>query len=234
MLMKIFVYSGSIPQMPPLFMQNNSDDTNSIIPEQMKKYLLILLLTAQALTAGAQDYPEYQFSFGWGGYPAYEWMAYEMPFSDCELAIRYIHPDLRDIYRPYHSRMYSSGTFSGRFAINFKKWFTLSFDLAANLVWQNEFDAVSDRRNGSYVGFMIHAVPNARFNWLNREKVRMYSTIGLGFMTGKDAESSEFLILPSAQINPVGIEVGRKLFGFCELGAGTLFTGAMAGIGYRF
>ena len=66
------VDSRSIPQMLPLFMQNNSDDTNSIIPEQMKKYLLILLLTAQALTAGAQDYPEYQFSFGWGGYPAYE------------------------------------------------------------------------------------------------------------------------------------------------------------------
>ena len=38
----------------------------------------------------------------------------------------------------------------------------------------------------------------------------------------------------SAQINPVGIEIGRKLFGFCEAGFGTMYSGAMAGIGYRF
>lgn len=200
----------------------------------MKKYLLVLILAAVGLKARAQENPKYQFSFGWGGYPAYEFLFYEMPFTKYDISIRYLHPDLNRIYRDYPAKMYSSGTFSGEFGINFKKWFTLSFDLAANMVWRNHYDAVTDSKSGTDVGFMIHIVPNARFTWLNRDIVRMYSSIGLGCMTGTDAETEEFLILPSVQLNPVGIEVGRKLFGFCEIGAGTMFTGAMAGIGYRF
>lgn len=202
----------------------------------MKKYLFILLLTASVFTVRAEDYPKYQFSFGWGGYPAYELLYYEMPFVKYvrDIPMPYLYPGLRNIYRDYPAPMYSTGTFSGEFAINFKKWFTLSFDLAANVQWRNYFDAVSDKRNGTEAGFMIHILPSARFNWLNRDMVRMYSSIGLGAMTGIDAETQEFLIWPSAQLNPVGIEVGRKLFGFCELGIGTMFSGAMFGIGYRF
>ena len=42
------------------------------------------------------------------------------------------------------------------------------------------------------------------------------------------------VIFPVFQLNPVGIEIGRKVFGFCELGIGFMYTGAMAGVGFRF
>jgi len=76
-------------------------------------------------------------------------------------------------------------------------------------------------------------VPQCRFNWLRRDLVKMYSSIGVGFLAGQDMYD-EFLILPVGQVSPVGIEVGRKVFGFCELGIGMLYTGAKAGIGFRF
>ena len=55
--------------------------------KQMKKHLLILLFTA-ALTipAQAQEYPKYQFNFGWGGFPFLEWAMYGTPpFIDVKI-----------------------------------------------------------------------------------------------------------------------------------------------------
>ena len=39
---------------------------------------------------------------------------------------------------------------------------------------------------------------------------------------------------PAAQIIPVGICVGRKVFGFAEVGYGTMYVGGMIGVGYSF
>ncbi len=36
------------------------------------------------------------------------------------------------------------------------------------------------------------------------------------------------------QTSPRGIMVGKKVFGFAELGVGTMYIGAMAGVGVRF
>ena len=38
----------------------------------------------------------------------------------------------------------------------------------------------------------------------------------------------------SLQVTPVGISVGRDLFGFFEVGVGTIYVGGCFGIGYRF
>ena len=38
----------------------------------------------------------------------------------------------------------------------------------------------------------------------------------------------------SLQVTPVGISVGKKLFGFFELGVGTIYVGGCFGLGYRF
>ena len=204
--------------------------------KQMKKHLLILLFTA-ALTipAEAQEYPKYQFNFGWGGLPFLEWAMYGTPpFIDVKIDPVDSFLNLNQIYHDSTGPTWSTGTFGGEFAINYRKWFTLSIDMAANVTWCNSYDAVTGKKTETDRGFFLHVLPQARFNWLNRNLVRMYSSIGIGAMTGMDLESDEFLIAPSAQINPVGIEIGRKLFGFCEAGFGTMYSGAMAGIGYRF
>lgn len=199
----------------------------------MKRAILIAILMCAAISASAQEdeYPRYQASFGWGGYPLLEALSYSRDFVKVDPVM--MNP-LNSHYRDYAGPMWSTGTLSGEFAINFRKWFSLAFDVAANATWRNYWNPVTDLKSKTISGFYIHVVPQARFYWLNRDNVRMYSSIGLGFMAGDALDWDEFLIYPSAQINPLGIEVGRKVFGFCEIGAGTMFTGGMAGIGYRF
>ena len=38
----------------------------------------------------------------------------------------------------------------------------------------------------------------------------------------------------TGQFTLIGVEVGRKLFGFLECGSGSIFTGIRAGAGYKF
>ena len=38
----------------------------------------------------------------------------------------------------------------------------------------------------------------------------------------------------SFQMVPIGVTVGKKVFGFFETGIGTQYVGCMAGIGFRF
>ena len=38
----------------------------------------------------------------------------------------------------------------------------------------------------------------------------------------------------AAQLVPVGVTAGKKVFGFFEVGIGTMYTGCKAGVGFRF
>ncbi len=203
----------------------------------MKRILSTLLLSCAALTAQAQEsgmYPEYQISFSWG-LPGYEWMEYGDPFflKTEELPLKYWSPII-NMYRDSYGPVWSTGTFGGGFSVHFSRWFTLAIDAAVNLTWRNYHDSVTGTRTDTAVGFMVHVLPQARFYWLNRDAVRMYSSIGIGGMAGMDMYSKEFQIWPAGQVSPAGIEIGRSLFGFLEAGIGTMFAGAKAGIGYRF
>ena len=105
--------------------------------------------------------------------------------------------------------------------------------MSGNFSWQGNKDAVTDKNTNTDTSLFIYVVPQARFNWVRKELVKMYSSVGIGLMGGYDLEK-EPGILPAFQISPVGIEIGRKVFGFCELGLGMMYTGAMAGVGFRF
>ena len=75
------------------------------------------------------------------------------------------------------------------------------------------------------------AVVNARFDWLQRDAITLYSSIGVGI-------SSRFsfydgLLFPTIDATYIGITIGRRLYGFAEIGGG--MSGAMrAGLGYNF
>ena len=76
----------------------------------------------------------------------------------------------------------------------------------------------------------------ARFSWLNRKLVRLYSSVGAGLAVSlMDVSYREYPeTYLSLQVTPVGISVGKKLFGFFELGVGTIYVGGCFGLGYRF
>lgn len=68
----------------------------------------------------------------------------------------------------------------------------------------------------------------AQFTYLNRDAVRLYSSVGLGVcMPGG-------LLLPTAQMTYFGVSFGKRLFGLIEIGSGFDYLGLYSGIGYRF
>ena len=70
-----------------------------------------------------------------------------------------------------------------------------------------------------------------RCNYLSRPAVKLYGSLEAG---GLFSFGGDFSAAPNVQINPIGIEFGRKLFGMVELGIGMNYTGGRIGLGYRF
>lgn len=70
-----------------------------------------------------------------------------------------------------------------------------------------------------------------RCNYLNRPAVKLYGSLELGafFTIGGDFE-----VVPDVQLNPFGVEFGKRFFGLVELGVGLNYFGVNAGVGYRF
>ena len=121
----------------------------------------------------------YEVRLGWGGYPLMDsYMFDESPFGNCDIA--YASPSLGNLYRDYTGPKYMTGIISGEFNMIFKKWFTLSIGLNANGEFHYIYDGVTSQCKGSSGTAAISLVPQARFTYLNREYVKLYSSIGAG------------------------------------------------------
>lgn len=70
-----------------------------------------------------------------------------------------------------------------------------------------------------------------RFNYLDRQAVKLYGSLEAGTMLSPDTDSDAIF---NFQLNPIGIEFGRRLFGLTEIGIGLNYVGVRAGLGYRF
>ena len=94
----------------------------------------------------------------------------------------------------------------------------------------NEYQQVTFNYNG------MTALPMARFAWLRRQNIQFYSTVGVGYSYAICELNSGRRISKQAlayDATIIGMSVGRKFFGYLELGIGSRGIGR-AGIGYRF
>lgn len=71
-----------------------------------------------------------------------------------------------------------------------------------------------------------------RLNYMNRPKCKLYGSLEAGAFLSFG--SGDFQLVPDVQINPIGVEFGRRFFGSVELGIGMNYTGIRGGVGYRF
>lgn len=154
---------------------------------------------------------------------------------------------LSTIYADYFGPTRTLGAIGVGFDYAVCKWFSVSMDLALTSFWRDRFDAVSNTSVGTDKAFAFYLLPRAKFMYLNHRTVRLYASFGAGavFYNGfdklsyryEDSSGVHFVdhsLRACAQITPIGVEFGRKLFGFAELGAGSLYVGMQAGIGYKF
>jgi len=70
-----------------------------------------------------------------------------------------------------------------------------------------------------------------RLNYLNKPAVKLYGSLEAGVML---SVGGGVQVVPDVQLNPIGVEFGKKFFGMVELGVGMNYTGGRIGIGYRF
>lgn len=86
----------------------------------------------------------------------------------------------------------------------------------------------------------IAVLPGVKFTYLNRRVVRLYSLLsaGMGVNFGKRTEDGVVTPLNkvnfTAQVVPIGVSVGRKHYGFFDLGVGSEYGFFRAGYGYNF
>lgn len=72
-----------------------------------------------------------------------------------------------------------------------------------------------------------------RLNYMNRPKCKLYGSLEAGIFLNL-GNGSGSPVVPDVQLNPIGVEFGRRFFGMVELGIGMNYTGVRGGIGFRF
>ena len=75
--------------------------------------------------------------------------------------------------------------------------------------------------NVSYMHFVPVCV-EGRLNYLSRPACKLYGSLEAGAFVSFG--SGDLQLIPDVQLNPIGVEFGRRFFGSVELGIGTLFT----------
>lgn len=214
----------------------------------MKKLILVAFATIIAISAHAQSKKEirnerfkenfpykYEVSIGWGGYPIvddYTWGGGWGCQACREMIALHQSNNLAHLYRTVNGGEYMTGLISGEFSVHFKRWFTLSVEAGVNGIWGSRLNKLNGEVVERMHGAVFTCIPHAQFNWLNRKNIRLYSSVGLGLSVGAYDNYAE--AYPAAQLTPIGITAGRKIFFFAEQSIGTAYMGGKAGVGYRF
>ena len=183
---------------------------------------------------------KYELNVGWGGFPVVDALTFSwFDLWETREELIWYPNSLGDIYSGYTGPSYSTGVISAEFNMQFKKWFALGVQANFDAIWSTVHSSDTGERIGSANGLVFALLPYARFTYLNRPVVKLYSAVGLGVTAGYRNYSAEGYsayasAYPAFQLTPIGIMLGRRVYGLFELGVGTVYMGCRAGIGYRF
>lgn len=145
----------------------------------------------------------------------------------------YRYPSVKDFYSDFYGPLYTTGNVGAEFDWVLKKWMTVSAGAYFTGFWADRFDGMTGARMRKENGLAVSLVATFRFTYLNRRYVQLYSGVSAGaFVIG--ASTGEVSGMVHIQGIPIGVSVGRKVFGFAEVGIGTMYMGGNIGLGYRF
>ena len=119
------------------------------------------------------------------------------------------------------------------------KWFWLGATVSYTGLYDVYYDRVTNEKVSTQSDQIITIMPSVRFSWLNKKYVTLYSGLSVGYALDlyqrKSATDPYTACSHGAgfQLTAVGVHVGRKWYGFTEIGVG--FQGFIqAGFGYNF
>lgn len=172
----------------------------------------------------------HEIRLGWGGAPLFHMMLVGSGWNEKTYGM---YGNLAsDLYGEFRGPIYMTGNISLEYSYSFKKWFALSANIGMNGIYSRRYDKVTGLNTGLDFGAALSLFPQARFSYLNREYVKLYSALGAGITVKAFQDYTE--LLPVFNFVPLGIAAGRRVYGFFELCAGTVIIGCSAGVGVRF
>lgn len=208
----------------------------------MKRILCIVVaFVAAGLLAYAGDIEEnttpkplkYEVRIGVSGYPVTSLLTTPQ-VSFFKIIDPFLSDDkVSDMYKESLGDLVSTGNISAEFDFIFKRWLTFSFGVYGEGLSRATYDGMSGARLGVARGCTVTILPMARFTYLSRDWVKLYSGAGVG-MVFSGMQGGAFHCIPTFQTVPFGVSFGHRVFGFAEMGLGLTYCGMNAGIGYRF
>jgi hypothetical protein len=133
--------------------------------------------------------------------------------------------------RTYTGPLYQLSTLGLSYSKQVKPWLGVGAKATFAATWQSEYDVYTNAPLYNYNMYNVAALLDFRFSWLRREKVEMYSSIGVGLMA--HIERANGGLTPMVDAALVGLKIGKKFYGFIEIGAG-VGGSARGGFGIRF
>lgn len=134
-------------------------------------------------------------------------------------------------YRYYETPTYYVPPITIEYSHYIRKWFSLGGKATFSALYSRYKHIETDellRTDGNYtVGLIV----NARFDYLRRNSVQLYSSIGFGLAARFAYDYG--IVSPMYDMTLFGIMVGRSFYGYFEFGGGISGIARM-GIGYRF
>lgn len=155
---------------------------------------------------------------------------------------------LSEIYHDYNGASESTNAIGADVFFHVHNRFDIGIGLYCNHLWYNTYNGVTDQKTGIHKAAAVYVSPVFRLNYVKKGGVHLYGQVSLGmckyinFDTLKytyrdsygDVQRVDNSLRLTGEIIPLGIEVGRKWFGFAEVGAGNRFSGVCMGFGHRF
>lgn len=119
------------------------------------------------------------------------------------------------------------GNYSFSYVYHSRRWFQIGGTLTFAAMTQSRRNSFTNKRVESFNDYSLSIMPTARFVYLYREKVQLYSSVSLGVVVGTS------FAFPWGDMTLIGCSFGKNIFGFAELGCGVGGWGRV-GLGYRF
>lgn len=196
----------------------------------MKKSLLLLavLLFSLSFQVKAQDWKELQHevSLSYGGLPVADLLDYYSGY-----------------FKPSTSSLYDDKGKFGAFNISYLFYPDENWGIGLVYSYTNSDKRITSNHKivGDFFNSFHSICPSFKYNWYNYNFITLYSRLNAGiaiatadasYINAKEREKTEVKAFFMYQVSPIGIEVGRQIAGFIEVGFGHMGT-AMAGLRYK-
>ncbi len=179
---------------------------------------------------------KYELRFSWNGFPAIDNIISDQTIeTNTGLDSNFgTEPNvgLDKMYRSRYLGEYTTAIISSELVINFNKKFSLGVIMGCNSFWKMYYDPLYDS-NYKKTSLIFNMMAVAYGNWYQDEIIRVYTGAGLGFHLGFNVHSNT-VFFPTFELIPVGLTVGKRLYGLAELSSGLSWIGGRIGIGYKF